>query len=464
MTLLRGLARLTPTMTKLSRALLFAFALLPGSALCQTEPGTLAAGTPLVVTIGRHAPMRIGEPIHTHLLYPIYADNKLLLPKGTVVNGCVVGLHSDHNRRVRAVLGGDFTPFHKPEVRFNEVVLAGGAIVSFASGPAINGAPIYRAVALPAAKGGFLHRQFDAGLGAVRSDVATFTAPGKSDRMLQFVYGRLPYHPQRIEDGTSWTVETTAALDLPAQPALPPVPQQSTTRKPRIWEKPALPTPVPNDNGSWIVQANLSDSASSEKSSKGQSIKAIVAEPIYNPDHTLAVPQGATLVGTVTNARPARSFGRSGKLNFNFSQLLLPNAVPQTIETRLTGADSAHDIALNSEGQAQSKPQDKVSIPFLLAVMASRPLDQDHRGGGGGNQLGKNSEGGAAGLGLVGTVVSLAGGSPYAAAGIGYWGAARAVYYRWIARGQQINFAKDTRIVVETTPRRSAPMKPEIQQ
>jgi hypothetical protein len=59
--------------------------------------------------------------------------------------------------------------------------------------------------------------------------------------------------------------------------------------------------------------------------------------------------------------------------------------------------------------------------------------------------------------------VGLAGGSPYAAAGIGYWGAGRAFYYRWIARGQKIAFTKDTRIMVETTPRRSAPMKPNAQ-
>jgi hypothetical protein len=128
----------------------------------------------------------------------------------------------------------------------------------------------------------------------------------------------------------------------------------------------------------------------------------------------------------------------------------------------LAGADSPRDIALNSEGQAKSKPQDKISLPILLALMASRPLDQDEGRNGlasGGNSLGKNAVGGVAGLGLVGTLISLTGISPNAAAGIGYYGAARAFYYRWIARGQKIDFAKDTRIVVETTPRRSAPMK-----
>ena len=94
--------------------------------------------------------------------------------------------------------------------------------------------------------------------------------------------------------------------------------------------------------------------------------------------------------------------------------------------------------------------------------MASRPLDHDREGDGVLGQTGKNGVGGAAGLGLVGTIVSMAGGSSYVAAGIGYWGMARSVYSRWIAHGQRIRFAKDTRIVVETTPRRSAPIKPTV--
>ena len=447
----------------LCRALLFALALLPARLLCQTGPGTVPAGTPLTVTIKQNYPMRAGEPILGHLLYPIYADNRLLLAEGTVVSGEVVALRSNHGRRVRAVLGGDFTPFHTPEVHFTQIVLADGSSVRFASGSAADGAPIYRAVAPPAAKGGFVHRRIEAGLSVVRSDIAIYTAPGKGDRLLQFVYGRLPYHPQRIEKGTSWIVETTASVDLPAQPAPPPAAERPAARKPRLWEERAAPAAAANDNGAWIVQANLTGSLSSESSSKGQAIQAVVAEPIYNPDHSLAVPQGATLVGAVTRAKPARRFGRTGVLSFSFSQLMLPNAETQSVETRLTGADSTEAVALNSEGQAQSKPQDKISVPFLLAMLASRPLDQDRGRAGASGQTGRNGIGGAAGLGLVGTVVGLAGGSPYAAAGIGYWGAARSIYDRWLARGQKITFAKDTRIIVETTPRRSAPIKPNAQ-
>lgn len=445
----------------LRRGLIFALALLPAPLRCQTAPGTIPAGTPLALTIDRNYPMRADEPIRAHLLYPIYADNKLLLPKDTIVTGSVIHLLADRKRRVNASLGGDFTPFHIAEVHFDQIVLADGDTVPLSASPATNGTPIYRAVAPPSAKGGFLRRQFDAGLNAARGDLAFYIAPGKGDRFLQFLYGRLPCHPQHIEKGTSWTIETTAALDLPPQPASLPPANAPPAHKHHFWEQPTAPAATPeNDTGSWIIQANLTDSISSETSRSGQPIKAVVAEPIYNSDQTVAIPQGATLVGAVTRAKPARRFGRSGVLSFSFSQLTLPNAESQTVETRLTGADSAQNIALNSEGQVKSKPQDKVSIPLLLALMAGRPLDQDAGRAGAVGQPGRNGIGGAAGLGLVGTVVSLAGGSPYAAAAIGYWGAARAFYSRWIARGQKIVFPKDTRIVVETTPRRSAPITP----
>jgi hypothetical protein len=446
-------------------ALAIVLTLSPCAALCQTEGGTLPAETPLALRIDEHLPMRDGQPVRAHLLYPVYANNKLLLPKDTIVAGSVVELRSDHPRRVRAVLGGDFTPFHKPVVHFTSFILPDGTIIPFASDNAIDGAPIFRAIPTPPAKGGFLRRQFDGLLSVARTDVAIFTGPEKGDRFVQFIYTQIPYHPQRIDKGTAWTIETSHSVELPALPA-PPVIAAAAPSKHHFWEEPDPPAEAAKtDTGSWIVQANLAEPLSSETSKDGQAIQATVAEPIYNPDHTIAIPQGSTLIGSVTRAKPARKFGRTGVLTFNFGQLQVPHEETRTVQTRLTGADSARDIALTSEGQPKSKPQDKISLPILLALMASRPLDgdRDKIGGGGGNTLGKNAVGGAAGLGLVGTVIGLTGVSPNAAAGIGYYGAARAFYYRWIAKGQKIDFAKNTRIVVETTPRRSAPMKPDQQ-
>ena len=159
--------------------------------------------------------------------------------------------------------------------------------------------------------------------------------------------------------------------------------------KRHFWEEPLPPAdPASADTGSWIVRANLDEPLSSETSKEGETIKATVAEPIFNPDHTIAIPQGSTLIGSVSRAKPARKFGRTGVLTFNFDQLHVPHEETRTVETRLTGADSARDIALTSEGQPKSKPQDKISLPILLALMASRPLDQDgERVAGGGKTV-----------------------------------------------------------------------------
>ncbi|MDP9038049.1 MAG: hypothetical protein M3O02_02090 [Acidobacteriota bacterium] len=436
-------------------------ALLTALARAQTPAATLPAGTPLPLRIAAALPLKTGQPVRAELIYPVYADNRLLLPAGTPVLGTVASLHSNRTRRVQAVLGGDFTPFRTPVVQFTSILLPDGVAVPLSTQPAAEGAPIFRAVAPPPSHGGLVRRQLHSGLTVARDNLALFLSPGKGARLLQFVYSQLPYHPQRIEPGTAWTVETSAPLTIPAQPA-PPPPLPEPTRNRHFWEpEPAAPPPPNTDSSTWIVEAYLTEPLSSQTSVTGTPIHATVAQPVLAPDGSVAVPQGAVLLGSVTRAKPSRRFGRTGVLSFNFRQLVLPGSDDkQTVETRLTGADSAANVALNAEGQAKAKPQNKIAVPLILALMASQPLDQRERGQPAGNQAGRNAVGGAAGLGLVGTVVTLATGSASTAAGIGYWGAARAFYTRWIGRGQTIAFARDTRIVVETTPRRTSPITP----
>jgi hypothetical protein len=427
--------------------------------LAATAPAqnvTIPEHTPLAIALDRNAPMRASTEIRGHLLYPIYVDNTLVLPANTIVLGRVDSLQPDRTRRTHAMLGGDLTPFRTPTVRFTSLKLADGASISLTAADASSGAPVYRAVAPERTQGGLLHQQLKAGLDAARSDLAYFIAPGRSDRFLQWIYSQLPYHPQRIAKDTAWTVELAAPLQVPSHVQSPaPAPP---ARKSHFWEvqsaAPAQPHP-----GTWRIEANLTDSISSESSARGEIIHAVVAQPVLNADRTVAVPQGATLLGSVIQSRRARWFGRSGVLTFNFNQLVLPDRQTQTVETRLTGADSTQDITLNSEGQTKARARDRVAIPLILAVMASSPFDQDN--GHYHHAARKNGTAGAAGLGLIGTIVSAAGGSPNVAAGIGFWGTARSVFGRWIAHGQKIAFPKDTRIVVETVPRQSAPIRPD---
>ena len=433
--------------TRYVRQAILAYALFAAHfAACQIPAVSLPAGTPLPVSIDEHLPMRAGQSVCARLLYPVYVDNILILPEKTVITGTVTELRANRAQRNNARLNGDFTPFHTPVVGFDGITLPDGTALQVTTDTATDGAPLYRLVAPPPRKGGFIRKQYDTGMQILHGQLDTITAPHKGDRLLQLFYRQLPYHPERIESGTAWTVETTAPVEIPAQPAFPVATSASDKPKP----------PVPDNAQSWLIQAYLGKELSSATAKVGEPIKATVAEPIYNPDHTVAVPQGAILVGAVTKARPARSFGRSGTLGFDFNQLILPGGSAQNVQSELKGVDSAStvDLEMNSEGKVQPKPQDKIVVPLILALLATRPLDEDHD-----FQAGRNFTG-ANGFGLVGNIVGLAGGSKYVATGIGAYGTAVSLYRRWIAGGHQVSFPRDTRIVLQTTARNSTVLKP----
>ena len=111
-------------------------------ASCTAQSLTLPPGTPLPVQINDHLPMRVGEPIRARLIYPVYADNTLLLPANTIVLGTVTELRADHAHRVSARLRADFTPFRIPIVHFTGIILADGTTLPITTSTATDGAPV----------------------------------------------------------------------------------------------------------------------------------------------------------------------------------------------------------------------------------------------------------------------------------------------------------------------------------
>ncbi|HEX2919327.1 MAG TPA: hypothetical protein VHN81_12460 [Edaphobacter sp.] len=415
--------------------------LLAGAGWCQVPAATIPTGTPFVVGIDTHLPMRLNQPVRGYLRYPVFVNGVLILPEKTELRGTVTELRPDRSRRNNARLNADFTPFHIPSVRFTSLTLIDGTTLEFSADTATDGAPVYRLVAPPPRKGGFVRQQYDAGMQILHGQLQQITAPHKGDRLLQLFYHQLPYHPERIESGTTWTVETTAPLS---------VPQQNNISHSVAEAKP----PVSKTDGDWAILAYLDEGVTSATAKVGQPIKATVAEPVYNADHSVAVPQGATLVGAVTTCKPARSFGRAGTLRFDFKQIVMPRGDKENVQTALTGMDAGDGMQMNAEGKVKPKPQDKLVVPLILGFLASRPLDEDANFQGGKNFVGAN------GIGLAGNIIGWAGGSRYLAAGIGFYGTALSLYRRWIASGHQVAFPRDTRIVLQARVRRSAVLKP----
>jgi hypothetical protein len=406
----------------------------------SSAPVVLPSGTPFAVTIQKNAKMKKDAVVRGELLYAVYDHDRLVLPAKTVVTGSVVELTPDHTRRVHARLRGDFTPFHVPVVRFDAVTMPDGTVVPLVTGTATNGAPVYRLVAPAPRKGGLVAK----GVGALKQGVSdrlkVITGPDKGDRFMQFVYSQLPYHPERIVKNTAWTVETAEPVTLPVKSgAVPEAAVVAADAAPKTW----------------IVQAYLAEPMSSATSKAGEAIRAVVAEPILNSDGGVVVPQGAVLTGAVTAAKPARSFGRVGQLRFSFREMTLPGAEPVAVQAQVTGADGAEDMAMTSEGEVKPKPKDKIAVPLILIGLAFRPLDQDN----GRHRLRKDAAGSNS-VGLIGFIVGTAARQPNLAAGLGFYGAAISVYERYLRKGKEVAFAKDTRVVIQTTGRRSAAIKP----
>lgn len=431
----------------LRMATLLSLIVVASSVVAQTIPAGTPAASPVVVPasavlqaqLGKHVPMKKGEVLKCHLLYPVYADNQLAIPAGSVMRGSIVGLDSDRSRRIHARLWGDFTPYRVPVVRFYELTLPDGEVKRIVSGDATNGAPVLH-LSPPAARKSrsFVAQQIAQAKQQAKETIALVTAPGRKDRLVQFLYRQLPYHPQRVDDGTAWTVTLEQPISVRKETTA--VEEGNTTPAAKVNEKPV-----------WRIRAYLQQTISSANEKPGNTFNAVVAEPVFNADHTLAIPEGSMLVGTIIQAKPARFFGRAGKLRFDFRQLKLPGESPEHVMGTLAGADSSktQQLQIDQEGGVQTKPKNRVIIPLVLSVLANRALDDDGSAAGGA-AVGSN------GFGLVGRVVGIVGGSRGLAAGIGFYAAGLSFSERWLVRGQNVAFTKDTRIEVTTEASRKS--------
>jgi hypothetical protein len=405
---------------------------------------TLAAGTPLWIKTEDPVPLHVGQEIQARTVYATYSGDQLVVPAGTVVRGSIVGLQADRQRREGARLRADFTPFSRPIVQFHDLVLEDGTRVELPVGTATDGAPIRQLTPSPVRKGGFLRQQIDVGVAMAKDRLQAVTGPGKKDRLKNLLYSQLPYHPQEIAPGTVWTVDTLRPVDVAAHTGA-----DVPARTDRAQEG-------GDASFTFTLQAYLEQTASSAKAKVGDPFCAVVAEPVRNAAGEIEVPQGAVLEGEVTRARPARRFGRAGELRFDFRKLRFPDGTAaQQVQTTLQGmdADSGANLTLDHEGKVKPKPKDKVVVPLVLLTLAGRPLDRDH----GDNAFGKDAVASNS-IGVIGFLVGTAGGWPNVAAGIGYYGSALAIWNRWIKRGQDTTMRRDTRLVVQATARRSAPL------
>lgn len=397
---------------------------------------TVPAGVPLYVKVTTTTNLKHGTAVDGVLLEPVYVYDRIVLPVGSIVHGMVSGTTPVHGRpRAEALLNGDVTPLKMATVRFDRVITPAGEVTLNAEGGAREIKPV-RFVA--AGKRPSLLAQGKTMLKERIASTKAVFGPGKRDRALKLLYSQMPYHPQRIWAGTTFITDTTAPFDLAAD------------GRPKAEKAADDPAALNNVH----VMARLAADVSSDHAAKGDVVTAVVTVPVFDAEHRLLLPEGAHLTGHVMQAKASRSFARNGQLRFLFQQVERPGEEAQTAYgvVKSAAGEGAANLSLDSEGGVKANPdKNKLLAPVLLGILAMAGHDRD-RDGGEASSLGLDTVA-ANGFGLLARVVTLSVNDRNVATGFGAYAFAKSVYFRWIARGQPVMFAKDTPVEVQLQTR-----------
>jgi hypothetical protein len=408
---------------------------------------TVPEGTALQVVLDREIRVKnVGQPVHGHLLEPVYTFDRLVLPVGTEVFGKISQMEDvSRGRRTLAALDANFTPDRRLTVEFSELLLPGGKRMPIQTRVVPGSGQVIRLVSAAEneRKKGLkdaaaererqakqeARRQFDAAMQQVKE-------PGKLHRAERYALALLPVHPQYIDAGTMYFAELGKPLEFGTEPLT------AETAK-------SMNSEIPEGT---IVHARLLTPLSSATTKKGTEVEAILSRPLMN-DGKLVIPQGSMLRGVVVQVRPARYWKRNGQLRFVFRALLLPNGLESKVEAMLQAVQSntSDNMDLDSEGGAEPKTSKSRYLKSGIAVgLAVATHDDDPL---------NRAAGGAGGFKVVGIVIGATVHSQPLAIAMGAFGAGRSIYDNFIARGTDVVFQKHTAMEIGVETRGQPPAK-----
>jgi hypothetical protein len=372
---------------------------------------TVDSGFPLQVRLTDKVQFKKNGSVHAVISEAVYAFDREVIPSGTAVEGNITGFRKPGKwKRVSLMLRGDFTPPREPEITFHTLVFPDGTRMS-----------IETSVTTGMEKVG---AQDD-----VKKSVMSTIKPEKR-RLNNMLWGLSPYRPQSLPPGTALTATLLTPIDfgdaLLADGALDDLGV----------EPPA---------GSTLF-ARLVTPLDSRKTPAGAPFEAILTRPLFSPEQRLIFPVGARLWGTVSEAKPARSFHRHGELALNLTTITPPESLmagtlpPQEVDGGLVRVEVDEGSKKRLIGMAWSIVKAQRSLgatadPFGQALLGT------YRG-----KFLKQITGGDGGLGLPASISGAM--FPPVGIGLGVYGAARSIYVNLLGRGQDVRLPANTPIEI----------------
>jgi len=402
------------------------------------------AGTPLQVVLDKEVRIRKkGQPVRGHIVEPVYAFDKLVIPVGTEVEGEVTRIEGvSALKRVTSALDANFTPVRKIQVSFNELALPDGKQIAIRTNVTPGSGQVVQFISAADAKNQKSDIK-DAASEKVKeakqqarqawdNAMKQVQEPGKIHRIERYAIAQLPIHPQYIDAGTTYFAELQNALDFGGEPLTPNL---------------ASSIGAPPPDGS-MVHARLITALSSATARKGDEVEALITQPLFDGDR-LILPQGSRMKGSVVQVQPARRLSRNGQLRFVFHELILPDGVEQKVEADLQGVEAGRvdNLKLDSEGGAQATTPKTRYLQTAISLgmaMVSAGGDEDAKVANPAGNTSNRVVGGAGGFKLVGMALGAAVQSRAFGYSMGAYGAGMSVYTHFVARGRDVMFAKNT--------------------
>ena len=427
----------------------------PPSAVSTAVPRTIQlivpSGTPLHVTLIHKVRIwKVGVAVSARVLDPVYAFDRVVVPAGSEVTGQVARIVPVSKLlRTEAILNGDFTPLKNAKVEFDTLILKNGACMPLDT-KVLPGIPnVIRLVTEHnGKKPGLVSQAKEAIDQRWRHAIDEVKAPGKIHRLEKMALAELPYRRQYLPAGTIFNAELARPLDFGAVKLNP----KETIDVGQV---------PPQDS---VVEARLLTTLNSATVVKGAPVRALVTKPLFSSRHKkrLLIPEGTRLEGNVVQVRAARDLHRNGQLRFVIRKMEFPSGIRHRVDASVEGLEvgRGENIALDSEGGA-SVTESKMryfTTPLSMAIAATSAAgDSDHhmstlKGASGTSDAGTNGLAGASGYRLVGLALGVGVHSRALGVALGIYGAARSIYFNFLARGRNVVLAKDTPMEIAFGP------------
>ena len=391
-------------------------------------PLTVDRGVPLQVVVTDKLRLKLNEPVHGRILEPVYAFDRAVIPSGTEILGTVTGFRPVGKwKRVMTMLGGDFTPVRKPDIRFDTLVFEDGSRI---------------AIDTSVDRGSDVLVRYNDG---VRAIVGAEKQPGK-ELLKAMLWGLAPYHPQSLPGGVHYKATLLKPLEF-----------GTAVLGAGAFDK--IGSDIPSGS---LIYARLTTPLNSRTTKAGASVTAVLTNPVFSRDHLLIFPVGSRLVGEVDQVHPARALQHPGELAFKFTKIEPPLSIlsanwpSKEIEGQMLGVQVAGEMTglrIDQEGATRIvQSRQRFFAPAFALFNMSRGFNASSDSfahaftGSYTNSLAGRLLVGDSGLGLPAGIAARM----FSPAGIGLslFYAGRSVFVNILARGQEIDFPQNTPIEI----------------